>query len=147
MFFLYCCICNKCCSSQCKLCKLYLSSPGQEKSLLEVVLTGSLTLSQVFYSYREEKQNKTKQKTKILFFHTQFIEDKIIGKSGDCCGCFIIRFINKHCSTEVRKNKYQQLLLPRKKSDKHKYLHPSDSFGAKPSFSDFASHVLLTHCS
>lgn len=53
-----------------------MSSPGQEKSLLEVLLTGSRTLPQVFYSYSEEKQNKIKQKTKLLFFHTQFIEGK-----------------------------------------------------------------------
>lgn len=65
--FLYWCICNKCCSSQCKLCKLYLSSPGQEKSLLEVLLTHPMTLPQVFYSYREENQNKTENKIPFFF--------------------------------------------------------------------------------
>lgn len=47
---------------------------------MEVLPTGSITLPQVFYSYREEKQNKTKQirKHKFFFFDTQFIEEKII---------------------------------------------------------------------
>lgn len=141
--FLYWCICNKCCSSQCKLYKLYLSCSVQEKSLLEVLLTGAITLPQVFYSCRKAKQNR--KQNSFFFLYSVYWRRKI-GKSGNCCGCFIIRFINKHCSTEVRKNKYQQLLLPWKNSDKHKYLHPFDSPGAKLSFSHSASRVLLMHC-
>lgn len=71
--FLYWCICNKCCSSQCKLYKLYLSCSVQEKSLLEVLLTGAITLPQVFYSCRKAKQNR---KQNSFFFCTQFIEEE-----------------------------------------------------------------------
>lgn len=71
--FLYWCICNKCCSLQCKLYKLYLSCSVQEKSLLEVLLTGAITLPQVFYSCRKAKQNR---KQNSFFFCTQFIEEE-----------------------------------------------------------------------
>lgn len=115
---------------------------ARTKSIIEVLLTGSLShyaRSSVFGGGGGEPNQKNQ--IFIFFFLTFSLATilKKIGKSGNCCGCFIISIINKHCSTEVKKNKHQQLLLPWKNSDKHKYLYPFDSSEAKRSFSNFAS--------
>lgn len=61
---------------------------------------------------RKKKPPSTRNSFFVILHLATILKKKSTSKSGNCCECFIIRIINKHCSTEVRKNKYQQLLLP-----------------------------------
>lgn len=87
----------------------------------------------------KKTKNHKKFLFKILNLATALGKKKKKGKSGSCCGCFIIRIINKHCSGEggqININKQCCHGKPLTNTD----TDPFDSPEAKNSFAHLAPH-------